>query len=129
MRLLPITLLILLAAPALIAAPLPLSQRAEIDALMAMLQSSACEFKRNDSWHSAAEAKSHLLRKLDYLESKNVVQTTEQFIALAASQSSLSGQAYQVKCGSSAAIDSKSWLNARLLLIRSAARPVTLTTK
>ena len=129
MRLLSATLLALLTTPALMAAPLPLSQRAEIDALMAKLQTSACEFNRNDSWHSAAEAKTHLLRKLDYLESKNAVQTTEQFIELGASQSSLSGRAYQVRCGSAAAVDSKSWLNAQLKFIRSTARPVSLTTK
>ncbi len=118
-RFAPLALSALLAAPVLSAAPLPASQRSEIDALMAMLQSSACEFNRNDTWHNAAEAKTHLLRKLDYLEGKDAVRSTEQFIELAASKSSLSGQTYQVRCGSAAAVDSKVWLTMQLKRIRS----------
>ena len=129
MRSISVVLLTLLAAPAQLALPLAASQRAEIDALLAALQSSACEFNRNDSWHNAADAKIHLLRKLDYLEGKNAVQSTEQFIELAASKSSLSGRAYQVKCGGAAPVDSKYWLIEQLKLIRSTARPVALSTK
>ena len=122
-------LLVLLAAPALIALPVPASQRVEIDALMAALQTSACEFQRNNLWHNAADAKSHLLRKLGYLEGKNAVQSTEQFIELAASKSSVSGRAYQVKCAGAAPVDSNIWLNTQLKIIRSTARPVALSTK
>ena len=129
MRSIFVALLMLLAAPALIALPVSASQRAEIDALMAALQTSACEFKRNDSWHSAADAKSHLLRKLDYFEGKNAVQSTEQFIELAASKSSVSGRPYQVKCVGAAPVDSNIWLNTRLKIIRSTARPVALSTQ
>ena len=121
--------LAMLCSPALLAVPIPASQRAEIDALMAVLQTSACKFNRNDSWHSAAEAKTHLLRKLEYLEGKNAVQSTEQFIELGASKSSLSGRAYQVKCGNAAAIDSKSWLSTQLKLIRSTGRSDLQLTK
>ena len=60
------------------ATPLPPAARAEVDALLARLQSSGCEFNRNGSWHSGAEAKAHLLKKLDYLEGKNLVTTAEQ---------------------------------------------------
>ena len=111
------------------AGPLAASQRSEISALMATLQSSACEFNRNDTWHNAAEAKTHLMRKLDYLEGKSAVQSTEQFIELAATKSSLSGQAYQVKCGNAAAVESKSWLTAQLKQIRAAARSSALSVK
>ena len=69
------------------ATPLPPAARAEVDALLARLQSSGCEFNRNGSWHSGAEAKAHLLKKLDYLEGKNLVTTAEQFIARGASGS------------------------------------------
>ena len=129
MRSICVALLALLTAPALMAAPVPLSQRAEIDALMTTLQTSACEFNRNDSWHTATEAKIHLLRKLDYLESENAVHSTEQFIELAASGSSVSGRAYQVRCGSAAPVDSKTWLSTQLKIIRSTARPASLPTK
>jgi len=71
--------------------PVSAPVRAEIDALLNRLQISNCEFNRNGSWHSASEAKAHLLRKLDYLESSDAVHNTEQFIELAASKSSSSG--------------------------------------
>ncbi len=52
------------------AAPLPPAARADVDALLTRLQSSGCEFNRNGSWYSGAEAKAHLLKKLDYLEAR-----------------------------------------------------------
>jgi hypothetical protein len=100
------------------ATPLPPLARAEVDALLNQLQSSACEFSRNGTWYSAADAKTHLLRKLDYLEGKNLVQTAEQFIELGASKSSMSGQAYQVKCNGSAPVESQRWLMDKLQMLR-----------
>ncbi len=76
------------------AAPLSPAARAEIDALMSKLEASGCEFNRNGNWYPGTEAKSHLLRKLKYLEDKGMVQSTEQFIELAASSSSMTGENY-----------------------------------
>ncbi|GAB2867064.1 YfeK family protein [Pseudoduganella ginsengisoli] len=100
------------------ATPTAAPVRAEIDALLNKLQSSGCQFNRNGSWYSGAEAKSHLLRKLEYFEDKGSVKNTEQFIELAASKSSSSGKPYQVKCGNAAAMPSQQWLNAELSAIR-----------
>jgi hypothetical protein len=87
---------------------------------MSRLEASGCEFNRNGTWHTAAEAKSHLLRKLKYLEDRGAVQSTEQFIELAASSSSTTGQAYLVKCGNGAAVQSRTWLLSQLQDMRSA---------
>lgn len=95
--------------------------RAEIDQLLTKLQASGCEFNRNGSWYSGAEAKDHLLRKLEYIENKGTLQSTEQFIELAASKSSFSGKAYQVKCGSEPAQESQAWLTKQLDAIRASA--------
>ena len=54
---------------------------------MSKLEGSGCEFGRNGAWHTSAEAKSHLLRKLKYLEDRDSVQSAEQFIELAAENS------------------------------------------
>ena len=105
-----------------LAAPVSAPVRAEIDALLASLGSSGCDFNRNGSWHRASEAKSHLLRKLEYLEGKNLVATTEQFIELAASSSSSSGKPYQVKCSGGAAIESRSWMLSQLKVVRASSR-------
>jgi len=100
------------------AAPLPTPARAEVDALLARLQSSGCKFNRNGSWYSGADAKAHLLKKLDYLESKDLVKTAEQFIERGASGSSMSGKPYLVRCAGKAPVESARWLAAELQQLR-----------
>ena len=100
------------------AGPTSAPVRAEIDALLARFQASGCQFSRNGSWHDGAEARTHLLRKLDYIEGKTTVQSTEQFIELAASRSSSSGKPYLVKCGAQAPVSSQAWLTQQLATIR-----------
>jgi|MudIll2142460700_1097286.scaffolds.fasta_scaffold50873_2 hypothetical protein len=107
-------------AAAATAAPLAPAARAEVDALLSRLEASGCEFNRNGTWHKAAEVKPHLLRKLKYLEDRGAVQTTEQFIELAASGSSMTGEPYLVKCGNAAAVRSATWLSAQLQAMRAA---------
>ena len=116
-----IALLSLLFAAPLNAAQLTPLPRAEIEVLLSALEASGCRFNRNGSWHTAEEARMHLLRKLDYLEGKNAVQNTERFIDLAASASSVSGKEYLVQCGDTPPITSKQWLLAQLATIRSSA--------
>lgn len=123
-RLLPALLLAWLAVPAVSAAPLAPPARAEIDGLLSRLQASTCEFSRNGSWYSAAQAKAHLLRKLEYLESRNAIQSAEQFIDLAGSRSSMSGLPYLVRCPNAATVESGSWLLLQLKAMR--ATPGTL---
>jgi len=106
------------------AAPLPPAARAEVDALLARLQSSGCEFNRNGSWYSGADAKAHLLKKLDYLEGKDLVKTAEQFIERGASASSVSGKPYLVRCAGKAPVESAKWLTAELQQVR-AVRPAS----
>lgn len=102
------------------AAPLPPPARAEVDALLARLQSSGCEFNRNGSWYAGADAKAHLLKKLDYLEGKDLVKTAEQFIERGASASSMSGKPYLVRCAGKAPVESAKWLTAELQALRGA---------
>ena len=105
-------------ATAAIAAPLPPAARAEVDALLTRLQASGCEFNRNGSWYAGAEARGHLLKKLDYLEGKDMVATAEQFIARGASTSSTSGKPYLVRCGGKVPVESAQWLTAELQQVR-----------
>ncbi|MBK7791379.1 MAG: DUF5329 family protein [Betaproteobacteria bacterium] len=108
---------------AVAAAPLSSTARAEIDSLLSRLESSACEFNRNGTWHTAAEAKTHLLRKLKYLEDRDLVRDTEQFVERAAATSSITGQDYLVRCARGTPVSSRSWLLSQLQLLR-AATPV-----
>ncbi len=104
--------LLLLAASAF-AAPAPATQD-EVAHLFAYLEKSGCQFNRNGSWYDAAAARDHLDKKYHYLLDKNLVGTTESFIKRGATQSSMSGKAYQVKCPGSAAIPSADWFRAEL---------------
>jgi len=110
--------LLWLFASALSAAPLAPAVRAEIGALLSALEKSGCEFNRNGSWYASKDARTHLQRKFEYLEGKNAVQSTEQFIELAASTSSSSGKPYLVRCGKAAPVESKAWLTAQLAGLR-----------
>lgn len=104
------------------AAPAPPAVRAEIDALLSRLESTDCQFHRNGSWHAGSDAKVHLMRKLDYLANRTTLRSAEQFIELAATASSASGQPYQVKCGTGAPQPSAQWLTKELSGLRAASR-------
>ena len=92
--------------------------RAEIAHLLKYLESSGCQFQRNDSWYGSARAASHLNRKYEYLLKKGLVTSAETFIERAATESSASGKPYSVKCGDAAAVPSAAWLRAELVNYR-----------
>ena len=90
----------------------------EIDQLFAALKSSGCEFSRNGSWYDAPKATEHLHRKYDYLLKKGLVTTTESFIERAATESSVSGKPYLVRCGGAQPVPSRSWFDDKLKDLR-----------
>ncbi|WP_306394284.1 DUF5329 domain-containing protein [Telluria beijingensis] len=102
-----------------LAAPPP-AARQEIAHLIAYLTSSGCSFQRNGSWHDAADAAKHIQRKYDYLLKRDLVASSEDFIARAATESSLSGKPYQVRCGGNAPSASATWLKTELAKYRNA---------
>jgi hypothetical protein len=96
----------------------PSAVRIEVDTLLARLRASDCKFNRNGSWYSGAEASAHLTMKLESLEGRKMIKTTEDFINLGASSSSTSGKAYMVRCGKTDAMESKQWLQEQLKAMR-----------
>lgn len=111
--------ILLLALPVLAvqASPPPVAHQ-EISKLMDALADSGCQFQRNGRWYGAAEARSHLQRKYDYLQKKNLVASGEQFIARAATESSMSGKAYRVRCPGQPEQASASWFGEQLRRLR-----------
>ncbi|WMJ03048.1 DUF5329 domain-containing protein [Pseudomonas chlororaphis subsp. aurantiaca] len=85
----------------------------EIKGLLDFVEHSQCQFVRNGTEYPAPQARQHLEKKLNYLEGKNMVSSAEDFIDLAATKSSMSGKAYEVRCpeGSQPA---SNWLKAEL---------------
>lgn len=71
----------------------------EISYLFTRLKGSGCMFNRNGSWFKADAAAKHLNQKYEYLLNKGYISTTEDFIADAATESSITHKTYIVKCG------------------------------
>ena len=113
----PVLMAALLAAGGVQAAPNETARR-EIAGLIGALDGSTCRFQRNGSWHDATAARAHLQRKYDYLLKKDKVDTAEQFIARAASQSSMSGTAYRIACPGQPEQTAAVWFAARLAALR-----------
>jgi hypothetical protein len=99
-----------------LAAAAELRERApgEIAYLFVHLRMSGCEFYRNGSWYDSKRAEAHLRRKYEYLLKKGLVSTAESFIEQAATQSSVSGKAYQVRCAGQPAEESGPWFRRAL---------------
>jgi hypothetical protein len=111
---------LVLALPALAHAAPPPAVQKEISALMDALAGSGCQFQRNGRWYGAGEARKHLQRKYDYLQKKDLVASSEQFIARAASESSVSGNAYRVRCPGQPEQPSARWFSEQLRRLRGA---------
>src|SRR5438105_1215724 len=90
----------------------------EIGMLLDRIESSNCSFGRNGSWYAPADARKHLQMKVDYMVKRNMLGSAEEFISKAATASSVSGQAYQIRCGSEQPVASADWLTSELRRIR-----------
>ena len=98
-----------------IAAPATPSQtQTEITHLLEFVQQSDCQFNRNDTWYNSKEARHHLEKKYRYLVKRGLFGKAEDFIAGAASQSSISGRPYQIRCKDGKNISSNRWLSEEL---------------
>lgn len=112
------SLLGLLVLPVLGMAQLTPAARKEIDLLLSAVGTSGCEFMRGGTAHSAAAAQQHLQQKYEYLASRDGLNSTEDFIAKAATRSSMTGEAYGIRCAGSTPLASEAWMKARLRAMR-----------
>ena len=96
----------------------PKDVQIEVSFLLGYIEGSGCAFYRNGSWHDSRTAQSHIRDKYNYLAARNEINTTEEFIERAATESSLSGQAYAVKCNGGATLTSSQWLREELARFR-----------
>ena len=72
------------------------SPEAEIDHLLDFIGASPCTFIRNDVAYDGAQAVDHIKDKYDHY--RDDIHSAEDFIALAASKSAMSGKPYLVTC-------------------------------
>lgn len=83
----------------------------EIEHLLNFVAESGCTFERNGNDYDSVEARAHIQRKYDHIKDK--INSTEDFIQYAASQSSMSGKKYHATCNGQT-ITSKDWLTQEL---------------
>ena len=101
---------ILCAAPAQAA-----SVAAEIDHLLTFIAGSPCAFIRNGVAYDGAQAVDHIKDKYEHY--REDIRSAEDFIALAASKSAMSGKPYLVQCDA-AEMPAAEWLTQELSAFR-----------
>lgn len=108
----------LFACPAAHASEPPASVQMEVSFLLGFVDGSGCEFYRNGIWYDSRAAQAHLRDKYKYLTGAGLVNSAEEFIERAATESSFSGLAYQVRCRGAAPTSSNRWLRDELARLR-----------
>jgi hypothetical protein len=108
-----------LAAPPYAAATPDAKASREIEHLLAFVAASECRFVRSGSEFDGKAAREHLKRKLDY--ARSMLSTADQFVDHVATGSSLTGEAYKVRCGARE-LTSQAWLRGELDAYRKSAK-------
>ena len=95
------------------------SPEAEIDHLLNFIAASPCALIRNGVAYDGAQAVGHIKDKYDYY--REDIHSAEDFIALAASKSAMTGKPYLVKCGE-ATEPAADWITRELEAFRHSSR-------
>ncbi len=106
--------------PWVCAAQLSPAAKQEIHGLLHAVGSSGCEFIRGGTPHAGAKAQTHLFLKYEYLEARDQLKSAEDFIAKAATRSSMTGEAYAIRCAGAGQMASEEWMKAKLKVMRQA---------
>jgi len=91
----------------------------EIDHLLSFVAASDCRFVRSGDEYDGKAAREHLARKLDV--ARSMLSTADQFVDHVATGSSMTGEAYKVRCGARE-LTSRAWLRGELDRYRKAAK-------
>ena len=118
----PWLLALALAAPLAAAAAPPPNVQREVDYLLGYIEKSGCSFYRNGSWSDSGAAAGHVRMKYDYLSGRDQIASTADFIDKTASESSVTGIPYQVRCDVSPPMLSRTWLGDELARYRAQSR-------
>lgn len=88
----------------------PAATETEVNYLLDAVATSNCAFRRNGTWYDGKKAAAHLRLKYQYLKSRNLVRTTDDFIERGATRSSFTGREYTIGCAGSADVPAAQWL-------------------
>jgi hypothetical protein len=109
--------------PGLAAAQITPKAEREINGLLQAVGSSGCQFIRSGTAYAADRAQSHLLKKYELMAARNMLASAEDFIIKAATRSSMSGEAYAMRCGEAPPQRCDEWLMAKLKAMRQTPAP------
>ena len=84
------------------------SYQNEIDHLLTYVETTKCSYIRNGDAHDGPDARSHIQRKYDYFYDD--IESTEDFIRLSATKSTMSGDKYFIACPNKPKVYSSEWL-------------------
>lgn len=90
----------------------------EISHLLDRIAQSPCEFNSDGTWYSSGMAHFHLSDKYQQMQAEVLISSAEDFIRTVASESTDSGQPYQVRCIGAPLVTSNHWLSAELARFR-----------
>ncbi|MFL6672799.1 MAG: DUF5329 domain-containing protein [Massilia sp.] len=96
----------------------PSRTQREVGQLLDFVEHSDCLFNRNGTWYDGKAAREHLQGKYDYLQQRKLAPDAESFIQRGASESSISGKPYQVRCSGGQPMASSQWLSTELKRLR-----------
>ena len=98
--------IILLILSSLQAEPKPFNN--EIQHLLEYVENEHCTYIRNGDAHDSKDARKHIQRKYDYFEDD--IESTEDFIRLSATESTMFGNKYYIQCKNKPKVLSSKWL-------------------
>ena len=81
---------------------------AEIEHLLSYVENTECLYERNGTMHKGKDAVEHIKKKYNYFKDK--IDSTEKFIELSATKSTMSGKYYMILCKDKLPVKSQEWL-------------------
>ena len=80
----------------------------EINHLLNYIKKTHCQYIRNGDAHNGVDAEKHIRKKYDYF--KDEIKSTEDFIRLSATKSTMFGNKYYIQCPNTVKVESSKWL-------------------
>lgn len=97
-------------------ADVPADKRPEVSHLIEFVKTSSCIVTRNGDDHQGKDAAKHISKK--YQHYRDDIKTSEDFIRLSATKSTMSGKMYKVKCPGKRELTTQDWLLGELKVFR-----------
>jgi hypothetical protein len=82
----------------------------EVEHLLTFIAVSNCDFYRNGTWYSAADAQAHMREKLAIVFPGTQAPTAEEFIEKVATKSAFTNIPYQIRCAGEKPMPVDVWL-------------------